>query len=269
MSSKRQRAGFTLIEVMIAAAIVAMVTTLCWGAFRDTFRTKAAIEAGGQRYRSVRLGLERMEKDLSMAFLSQNEDTSQPERRTLFIAKHAGQFYELRFSYLGHQRLYQDANEADTAQVQYIVLPDLVDRRKNNLIRRETRRLQYTKFDDGFPEGDIVCDDIVKMTLEFRDPRDPGDKKWREEWVTTSADGQPDRLPSRVRITLVVRDERGIEIPFVTEARISILEPLNSRAVDIPPPPVGGAGGSGGTGGTAGSGGTGGAAGSGGTRLPT
>jgi hypothetical protein len=40
-------------------------------------------------------------------------------------------------------------------------------------------------------------------------------------------------LPSRVRITLTARDERGREVPFVTEARIAIQEPLNSRAVDV------------------------------------
>ena len=51
-----------------------------------------------------------------------------------------------------------------------------------------------------------------------------------------TADGQPDRLPSKVRITLTVRDERGKEVPFQTQARVFMQEPLNLRAVDSQDP---------------------------------
>src|SRR6185503_9394111 len=78
-------------------------------------------------------------------------------------------------------------------------------------------------------ESDIVCDDVVSLRLSYWDARD---KLWREEWVTTSADGQPDRLPSKIKITLTVHDERGKEIPFTTETRVAMQEPLNLRAVD-------------------------------------
>ena len=77
-------------------------------------------------------------------------------------------------------------------------------------MRRETRRLSYLKIDEQPGEADIVCDDIIKLKLDYYDHRD---KVWREEWQTTSLDGQPDRLPSKIRITLTVRDERGKEVP--------------------------------------------------------
>src|SRR6185295_2017097 len=127
--------GFTLIEVMVAVAIVAVVTTLIWGSFRNTFRTKSAIEAQSGRYRTVRLALERMSRELSMAYLSQNEDTFQQERRTFFQGKRHGDFDEVRFSYFGHQRLYGDARESDTAQILYTTMRDRNDSRKTNLIR--------------------------------------------------------------------------------------------------------------------------------------
>jgi general secretion pathway protein J len=224
------RRGFTLVEIMIAVAILAIVTTLTWGSFKSSFRTKSQIEAQSGRYRTVRIALERMAREISMAFLSQNEDTSQPERRTLFMGKRHTSIDELRFSYLGHQRLYQDANEADSAQVMYYEGRDRQDSRKINLLRREMRRLSYLKPEEAPGETDIVCDDVVTLRLDYWDPRD---KQWRNEWVTTSADGQPDRLPSRVKITLTVRDERGQEVPFVTESRIAMQEPLNLKAVDV------------------------------------
>jgi hypothetical protein len=43
-------------------------------------------------------------------------------------------------------------------------------------------------------------------------------------------------LPGRVKITLTVRDERGHEVPFTTEVRIAMQEPLNLRAVDAQQP---------------------------------
>ena len=137
----------------------------------------------------------------------------------------------MRFSYFGHQRLYQDANEADSAQVAYWSQRNRDDSRKTDLVRRETRRLAYLKIEDQPGESDVVCDDVVGLKLEYWDSRD---KQWREEWITTQADGQRDRLPARVKITLTVHDERGKEVPFTTEARIAMQEPLNLRATDAP-----------------------------------
>lgn len=231
---RRQRA-FTLIEIMVAVGILAMVVTLVFGTMRNTFHTKSAIEAQAGRYRTVRIALERMSREISMAFLSQDEDISQQERRTLFMGKRHNDIDELRFSYYGHQRLYQDANECDTAQINYFAARDREDTRKNNLMRRETRRLSNLPINDAPGETDLVCDDVIRLRFDYWDARD---KQWRDEWVTTSADGQPDRLPSRVKITLTVRDERGRDIPFVTEARVAMQEPLNLKPTDNPAMPL-------------------------------
>jgi len=228
----RRARGFTLIEVMVACAILAMVSTLVWGSFTETFHTKSAVEAQSVRYRTVRVALERMARELSMAYLSQNE-LQQTDRRTLFAGKRKGSFDEVTFSYFGHQRLYQDANECDTAVVVYYGDRNRDDSRKTDLYRRETRRLQYLKPDDQPGEVDVVCDDVVGLRFEYWDARD---KQWREEWVTNSADGQPDRLPGRIRITLTVHDERGKEVPFQTEVRLAMTEPLQLRAVDAQQP---------------------------------
>ncbi|HEY2747569.1 MAG TPA: prepilin-type N-terminal cleavage/methylation domain-containing protein [Polyangia bacterium] len=222
----RRARGYTLIEVMVAVSILAIVTTLTWASFKQTFATKSAIEAQAGRYRTVRLALERMARELSMVYVSQNEDTSQPERRTRLMGKHHNDIDEVLFSYMGHQRLYADANEADTALVAYYAARDLTDSRKTNLMRRETRRLSYLKIDEQPGEADIVCDDVIKLKLDYYDRRD---KVWRDEWQTTSLDGQPDRLPSKIRITLTVRDERGVEVPFQTELRVAMSEPLNNQ----------------------------------------
>jgi general secretion pathway protein J len=229
MMRARRARGFTLVEVMVAVSILAIVTTLTWGSFKGTFRTKSQVEAASGRYRTVRLALERMSREISMAYLSQNDDPSLPEKRTRFVSKRHADIDELTFSYFGHQRLYQDANECDTALIQYYSARDRNDSRKTNLMRRETRRLSNEKPSDAAGEADIVCDDVVRLQIDYWDAL-PAKKQWVEEWNTTTADGSPDRLPSKVRITLTVRDERGQEVPFQTEARLTMKEPLNLKA---------------------------------------
>jgi general secretion pathway protein J len=261
----RRTRGFTLIEVMVAVSILAIVTTLTWTSFKQTFSTKSQIEAQAGRYRTVRLALDRLARELSMAYVSQDEDTLQAERRTRFVGKAHADIDEVTFSYFGHQRLYQDANECDTALVAYYSARDRNDSRKINLMRRETRRLSNLKIDDQAGEADIVCDDVVRLKLDYYDVRQ---KDWRTDWATTSSDGQPDRLPGKIRITLTVHDERGVEVPFQTEVRLAMAEPLNNQPQDIVPSFGVGVGGGGGGGGSGGRGGGGGGAGGGGGRGP-
>jgi hypothetical protein len=84
--------------------------------------------------------------------------------------------------------------------------------------------------EDAPGETDILCDDVLLLHFDYYDARD---KKWVTEWSTVAADGQPDRLPSRVRISLTVRDERGKEIAFQTESRVMMQEPLQLKPQDF------------------------------------
>ncbi len=206
MRARARQGGFTLIETTVAISILAVVSVLVWGSFHETFSAKDSIEANAVRYHTVRLALERISREVTQAYLSLNEDTSQPERRTFFVGKRRGDVDELRFSMFGHQRLYADANEADTSQVVYYGARDHDDPRRNNLMRRETRRLSNLKPEVAAGESEILCDDLVRFQVDYWDGRD---KIWREGWDTVSADGQASRLPTRIKFTLTVYDERG------------------------------------------------------------
>lgn len=219
-----KRRGFTLVEIMMAVSILAIVSALTWGSFNQTYKAKRQVENTAARYHTVRLTLERIARELSMAYLSLNEDNFQQERRTFFQGRRKTDIDELRFSYFGHQRLYANADECDTAQVAYYGARDRDDGSRLNLIRRETRRLSNLKLELAPGSADIVCDNVVRLQLDYWDARD---KQWRDDWVTTDAAGQPNRLPGKVKVTLVVRDERGQEVPFSTEVRLPMQEPLN------------------------------------------
>jgi type II secretory pathway pseudopilin PulG len=224
--ARRRAAGFTVMELLLALAIVVTMTTLLWGAFAQTLRIKRSADDAQDRFHTISLALDRMARDLGMAYLSLNELPSIIDRRTYFVYT-ASMPVRLDFSYFGHQHLYRDAREGDTAIVSYYLAPDPVDRQRQNLMRRESRRLVTSPdLQKTMGESYIICPDVVSLKITFFDARQ---QEWREDWNTNSADGQPNRLPWRVHIELGVRMETGQVTVFSTDARLHMQEPVDGR----------------------------------------
>jgi general secretion pathway protein J len=225
--ARRQEAGFTLIEVMIAVAILSSITVLIYGSYQQTFKSRRVVEENLSRYRSARLAMDRMLRDIQMAYLSNNRvPGTEQTPRTFFDGSRRADIDELRFSYFGHQRLYADSKEGDTSAVGYFGGRDPENPRKLNLYRKETKRLQADRFENIPGETDLLCDDVVRLEFKYYHP---DRKEWLDIWRTSQADGFPDRLPSRVQIRLVVRDEAGNELAFMSEARIAMFQLLDTN----------------------------------------
>ena len=226
MRRRRTEAGFTLIEVMIAVAILSSITVLLWGSYQQTFKSRRIVEANLNRYRAARLAMDRMLRDVQMAYLSNNivPGTEQTPRTFFDGARHAD-VDELHFSYFGHQRLYAESKESDTAVVGYFGGRDRDNPRQLNLYRKETRRIQADRFEQIPGETELLCDDVVRLELKYYHP---DRKEWLDTWRTSQADGFPNRLPSRVLVRLVVHDELGNDMVFVSEARIAMFQLLDT-----------------------------------------
>ena len=217
--------GFTLIEVMLAMAIMTFVTALLWGSFVSMGATKKRIESMQERTHTIRVALMRMTREIEMAFISENDKSGVEEHRTMFVGTTSGDFDKLRFSWFGHQRLRADRPESDTALVSYFTEPDTESRMVTNLMRRETRRLE-TKDPDRIPgETYILCPDVVSVKFSYYDFRK---KEWKEEWNTNGADGLK-YLPTQVRISVKFLDERRQQVTFTSTARIQMTEMVGYR----------------------------------------
>jgi general secretion pathway protein J len=188
---------------------------------RRTYKEVSEIQ---DRWHVVRSGLHRMTQDLSMAYVSSNENLNAVARRTYFRFTDGEYGPELRFSSFAHRRLYRDAKESDQCIIQYFLAPDPDDASKTSLFRRETRRLEYREPEEILGEAYVLIDNVLDIRYEFFDkPED----RWREEWDTIAVDGQPNRLPQRVRIYLTIEDEHGRERVLVTQAQPRIMDALS------------------------------------------
>ena len=225
MRSHRQtQHGFTLIEIMLALALMAFLTSLLWGTIAQTAKVKKRIEQAQDRTHTVRLALMRMSREIEMAYVA-FESTGTQERRTMFSGISHTDFDELRFSWFGHMRMRADAAEGDTSLVSYFSQPDPEDSTQTNLMRRETRRLEAKDLRLIPGETYLLCPAISRLKFAYYDYKQ---KDWREDWDTTTADGQT-YLPTQVRISLTVFDERGRPITFTSIARLHTLERVDYR----------------------------------------
>lgn len=212
----RRARGFTLLEVVVAVGITAMMGVLIAAAFQSGYRTKELVEAEGDRYRALRTGTERMAREISNAFVSDHYDTrryrDQNDRPTNFI----GTRDRLLFTTMAHQRLYADAKESDQMVVEYFTktIPGPGGQSRMNLMRREDSILDE-RMDRGGTE-DILVENVKRIDFAYWD----SDKKdWVDEWDTRRIE-KKSILPVRVRFSIYALDENGREARYVTQSRI-------------------------------------------------
>jgi len=208
--------GFTLLEVMIAVAITAVIGSMAAGVYQQVDRAASAARDQGERYAGARLALTRMSRELSMAFLSNHYDSARfRDRPTLF----KGESDQLLFSTMAHVRLAQDAKESDQAMVEYLVERDPVSG-KDALFRREKVRI-----DDEPDRGgrkDLVATHVKGISLQYWDLKR---KEWVREWSTRTPE-KLNELPTRIRIALEIVLADGRTEKFTTQARVAITTPL-------------------------------------------
>jgi general secretion pathway protein J len=223
----RVSGGFTLIEVMLALAILGFVTTIMWGSFNQTITSKRAIETAQERTHTVRVALMRMAREIEMGYLSASENTALSDRRTFMVGSSHGDVDELSFSSFAHQRLRAGLAEGDTAVIGYFGERDPDNRRVLNLMRRETRRLQAENPSNIIGEAYVLCPDVSRVKFSYYDHKL---KTWANDWTTLDASGNQ-YLPTHIRITLTVIDERGQDVSYSTDARIRMTEKVDYKPV--------------------------------------
>jgi prepilin-type N-terminal cleavage/methylation domain-containing protein len=220
----RAQRGLTLIEVMIASAVMVIMMGLAWRTISNTSDTRKTFEKYEQRNHELRMAMGRVVADFEAAYLSRNEDQSQSHPRTMFVAKASGRLPEIRFSTLGHRVLWADANESEQTVVEYLTRSNPDKAGATDWVRREQRRPSNEPPEELPSDYDVLLSDVQSVKLEYWNWKNA---EWQDTWDTTQSDGQKGQLPSRVRITVVIKDPGDHDMKLVTEARIIMQEPLN------------------------------------------
>jgi general secretion pathway protein J len=221
MTRARHGRGFTLLEVMIAVSISAVIGAMALGSFQRAFTARDFCETQDERFSGARVALSRMAREVSMAFVSEHYDHRRfRDRPTLFLGRSGGGRDSLLFATLSHVRLDQDVKESDQSVVEYSVDADPDSPGENALFRREKIRI-----DDDAARGGVravLCQHVTAFEVAYWDWTR---QEWAKEWST--APGERALLPTRVRLRLALKMPDGKEAKLETEARIALIRPLD------------------------------------------
>jgi general secretion pathway protein J len=215
---RRLARGFTLMEVMIAVAITALMGTMVAMAFQTGFNAKEVVEGDADRYRMLRTAMNRMAREVGSAFVSDRYDLKRfrdaNDRPTNFV----GERDRLLFTTFAHQRLYTDAKESDQAVVEYFVETSN-DRGANG--RLDLKRRVNPNVGERMDRGgstDVLYEGLKSIEFSYWDSEK---KEWDDEWDTRRSE-RKSILPTRVRLVLVALDENGKETRYTTQTRIML-----------------------------------------------
>lgn len=211
-----RRRAFTLIEVMVALAIMAVIAALTWGSLSGALQTRDYLDEQDELDRSARIALSRIQRELSLAFLTTNT-TAINSYKTVFVAKDADGADQIWFSTLAHRRTIRDSRECDQAEIT-LWTDDDPDGESGDLVllHRESERI-----DEEPDKGGVVlplATGVASFDLRYLDPTTG---EWRDEWDSQGSE-TPERLPRAVEIKLVLRgpdpddDKRSVERPYIT-----------------------------------------------------
>lgn len=208
--------GFTLIEVLVSVAVLAMIMASVWSSTKQSLDSKERVENRDELYQSGRVALRKIADDVSMAFLIKSpaersataaatgtataEVQTRPRPITFFIGEDRGERDEVRFTTLSNIRLFKNAKQSDQGKVSYSVQPSPEDSQVINLVRTFSPYLD----DQNTVEGTsyVVAENIREFGLEYYDLRK---QEWGRTWNTETIDWK-ERLPRAVRITLSFPD---------------------------------------------------------------
>jgi general secretion pathway protein J len=225
----RRTQGITLMEAMIAITILGMIGAGVYGAFVQTANNKERIETSLDRHRMVAATLDRMQREISMAYVSIHVPINQSliRVRPAFVGKGRGGKSRLDFASFSHQRLFRGAKESDQNEIGYFLARHPEDDSRTVLARREQNRV-----DDDPEKGgrlEVLLEDVKSLEFEYLDPTT---NSWISNWDTRQAVGQPNRLPKQVKIVIKVPDPArpNRDLTFGTRATIQLVYALNHAA---------------------------------------
>ncbi|MEZ4450204.1 MAG: type II secretion system protein GspJ [Nannocystaceae bacterium] len=218
--------GMTLIEILVAVAIITMMVVSVYASFNGTLRGMKSTEEIQVRYGMIRNAMGTMAREISMAYLSFNRPIDEVRHFTLFEGRDQFDADSLTFSSFAHLRIRKDADEGDQSVIQYFLAKDPIDRTRTHLYRRESRRLtgdRPEKLEEYFPAY-VLCEDVKGLNFRYWDEKK---LEWVDEWRTTQQDYHPDRIPQRVLLTMTIRDHTGKDVKYTTQVEIFLREKID------------------------------------------
>jgi type II secretion system protein J len=219
----QREAGFTLIEVLIAVVLLAVISFLVYQSMGFAVGSKERSEHRELAYRGADVFLDRLSRELATAVLYANVDmlgvsaNGEQISKSVFSGTNNGDQDKLIFDTLSHTRYLKDSKESDLAELTYWLEPEEEGNGLYVIKRRDKSPPDAEPGEKG--KVMVLLDGVKEFNLRYYDPVKT---EYKDEWDTTKVD-YANRLPRAVEITLVLQDP-GDEENTLRFATVALLE---------------------------------------------
>lgn len=194
---RRLRRGFTLLEVLVAMGVLVLIGAMSWEIMASGLMMREFMEQEDEVERNARIALDRIEREISLAYLTKSTNAVNTYR-TVFVGRDDADTDMLWFATRSHRRRYAGSRESDQTEITYWTEDDPDKRGRLVLFHRESERVDHEPDKDGAIQP--LARNVVRFDLRYLDPTL---NEWTDEWDTTGAE-QPNRLPRVVQVVLTV-----------------------------------------------------------------
>jgi general secretion pathway protein J len=215
------RKGFTLLEILIAVFILAVVISTVYAAYSGTFRIIKESEGDAEAYGMARNAMHRMLKDLNSVSAVGGNFTF--VSRTSGVAE-AG-FTDLTFISNSHLAFSENESSAGLAKITYYVEED-ASGEGYRLMRRD---IPYTGADneESSHAGFILCEKLKSLRYTFIDVNGKEHDSWDS---LNGAAGEKNRAPAIAAIELKLA--KGEDRSYTFETKVFL--PLSATVSSTP-----------------------------------
>jgi general secretion pathway protein J len=223
--------GFTLIEMFIAAFILAFVCMLIYGAFAGMRSSKEGVGRIDDRFHEGREALRRISNELSAAYVSLHKpiNVTFQQVKTSFIATRGTPADRVDFNAFANQRFDKNSHDSDQCEISYFGSSDPKLQGVTDLVRRMSPRPDLKPQRGG--RIDVIASDIDLFRLKYLDPLTG---QWIETWDSTDTLTHTNQLPIYVHVKLVLNGGRRAAagrgqgtMTFETKVAIPMYQPLS------------------------------------------
>lgn len=190
------KAGFTLIEVLIAVAILAGMSLMMSGVMESIFVSKDVATTRSEVNHGVYLAMSKLTDDLSMAFTTDSTFLGGSTTAATLVTGFSGDESKMDFSTMSNQHLIRNHRDIDQVQTGYSL--DKKEDGTTSLFRRQTDFLTSSLTAGGRKY------ELLKNVQEFKlSYYSAAKEEWVAAWDTDSI-STSGKLPAQVKVKLTL-----------------------------------------------------------------
>lgn len=208
--------GFTLLEILLAFLIFAIVISTIYASYTSTFHVIGTAEAQAEIYRQARIAMGRIMDDLESAYYSDQAGTVEE-----FIGKDneidGARADSLRFVSRAHIVFSGQEVDSGKASIEYEVRPSETGAGLT-LFRHDRPELMVKPLEED--TGFLLCDNLKAVRFTYYDAAGEEHDRWDSTGSEFAGLSPRDSIPRAVSVLLQFESEPELETPYTFVTRV-------------------------------------------------